>query len=64
MFIAIVMFAAGAWALCQGDAHKVPGWICIVAACAVLIVGPAAASGSPWKCTLHGAGMKTVCSAK
>lgn len=30
----------------------------------VLNVSMAFASGSPWKCTLHGAGMKTVCKAK
>ncbi len=30
----------------------------------VLNVSLAFASGSEWKCTLHGAGMKTVCKAK
>lgn len=65
MFIAIVIFAAGAWAMTQGEAVRVPAWLLIVTACAVMIVGPAAyASDSPWKCTLHGAGMKTVCKAK
>ncbi len=30
----------------------------------VFNVSLAFASGSPWKCTLHGAGMNTVCKAK
>lgn len=52
-------------------ASPLKGWIAnmilAVAGIALMLnvcIGIALASPSEWKCTLHGAGMKTVCKAK
>lgn len=43
---------------------EIIAWAALATLLALCWFGTANASGSPWKCTLHGAGMKTVCSAK
>lgn len=43
---------------------EIIAWFALAALLVFCWVSTAQASGSPWKCTLHGAGMKTVCTAK
>lgn len=46
------------------NARLSSGILCIAGLALLLNVSLALASDSPWKCTLHGAGMKTVCTRK
>ena len=46
------------------NAKVAKGILCVAGLALLFNVSIALASGSPWKCTLHGAGMKTVCKAK
>ena len=54
----------GATCAFVNNAKLAKGILCIAGLALLFNVSIAFASGSPWKCTLHGAGMKTVCTAK
>ncbi len=46
------------------NAKVAKGILCVAGLALLFNVSIALASGSPWVCTPHGAGMKTVCRAK